>query len=353
MPSILNDDNAYWVLTSGNGMITTNVDDAANTESVLRTLLRKSFLENGEPNTVFMQLGQPAVSQNWYKTVTRPRLNVMRTWDGFDSTVDTSYFDQLSDAYLTEWVTPAGHKNTVSTITATPVQLWDYTVISDLLDAETLLPLIAAQGKELGNNAGRVIDTYIQSVLASDTDIGAIYAGTATARANLTAADTVDFDVVLKAITYISSQGVTNERIKVVMHPNVFRDFCISSSTNTWLNKVIYDDFKGIRDGFVTSIENFDLYVSANVKPFVVSGNDGFNVYPTYVLRKGAYGVSSLQTLQTFYKPYGSGGTDDPLNQRCTIWWKCAYGCATLNPFWIVRIESRAGTDYQWQEALS
>jgi hypothetical protein len=51
------------------------------------------------------------------------------------------------------------------------------------------------------------------------------------------------------------------------MHPNSFRDFCDSSSTNTWVNKVIYDNFKGIQDGYVTSIENFDIYLSANIKP--------------------------------------------------------------------------------------
>ena len=340
----LQNDNAYGSLTDINGMKTSNINAPGNQQEFLITLLRKSFLETWDTNTVFMQLGLPAASQNGYKTVTRPRLNVMRTWDDLD---------RLTEAYLTEGVTPDGHKNTVSTVTAVPQQLGDYTVISDLLDAETLLPLIAAQGRELGNNAGRVIDTYIQSKLASFTDIGVMYAGNATSRATLTASDVMDFDLVLKGVTYIISQWVTNEKVKLIMHPNVFRDFCKSSSTNTWLNKVIYDDFKGIKDGFVTSIENFDLYVSANVKPYATEiGGQTVNVYPTYCLRKGAYGVSDLQTLQTFYKPYGSGGTDDPLNQRCTIWWKCAFGCALLNKFWITRIESRATTDYQWQKVI-
>ena len=82
----------------------------------------------------------------------------------------------------------------------------------------------------------------------------------------------------------------------------IHRDFCSSSSTNTWINKVIYDNYKGIQDGYVTSVENFDVYVSANVKGILVdpdntngvvdadhpSNNDGdeFIVYPTYCLRK-------------------------------------------------------------------
>lgn len=314
---------------------TSNINASGNVENFLETLLRKSFLKNGEPSTVFMKFGTPAVSQNGYKSVTWPRLNVMKT--------------TIAQATLTEWQTPVGHDNTVSTITATPVQLGDYTTITDILDAETLLPLIAAQGEELGNNAGRIIDNYIQDCLNSDTNIGSMFAGSATSRATLTASDTMSFDLVLKAVTYLTSQGQTSERFKIVMHPNNFRDFCASSSTNTWLNKLIYEDYKGIKDGFVTSMENFDIYVSANVQPLAASG---YNVYPAYAMRSGAYGVSTLQTLQTFYKPFGSAGTTDPLNQRATIWWKCAYGCATLNPFFIVRLESRASTDYQWQVAL-
>lgn len=104
-----------------------------------------------------------------------------------------------------------------------------------------------------------------------------------------------------------------------MFHPNSFLDFAKSSSTNTWLNKTIYENFKGIEDGYVTSILNFDIYVSANVTPFAVEGDTNFNVYPIYIFRKGAYGTTSLKDLQTYFKPYGSAGTADPLDQRATI----------------------------------
>jgi N4-gp56 family major capsid protein len=187
---------------------------------------------------------------------------------------------------------------------------------------ETLLDIIARQGVELSHNAKRIIDEQIQNVLMSDATVPVIYAGEATARDELEEGDTMSFGLLLNAITYLTSQGVTNERFKVVMHPNTFRDFCDDSSTNTWINKVIYDNFKGIQDGYVTSIENFDIYLSANIKPVSVEpagGGDNFNMYPCYALRKGAYGVTSLSSLQTYYKGFGSAGTDDPLNQIATI----------------------------------
>ena len=322
---------------AANIMQTGNIDDQYNVNDFLTYLLKKSFLENGEPSTVFMRFWVKASHQG-YKSITWPRLWVMKT--------------TLEQAALTEGVTPDGHTNVVKTVTAVPVQLGDYSIISDVLDVETLLPIIAAQGRELANNAGRLVDEFIQDTLANSS-IGAMYAGSATQRSELTAADTMDLDLVLKACTYLASQGQTGERFKIIMHPNVFLDYAKSSSTNTWLNKLIYEDFKGIKDGFVTAGVNYDIYISANVKPFVVDADEDFNVYPTYAFRDGAYGVGTLQNLETFYKPFWAAGTEDPLNQRATVGWKCMYGCAVLNDLFIVRLETRAGTDYAWQESLA
>ena len=329
------DNTAVNVMQSGN----INYTAAGYTQNDFLTyLLRQSFLENGEPSTVFMRFWTKASHQG-YKSVTWPRLWVMRT--------------SLSDAALVEWVTPDGHTNVVKTVTAVPVQLGDFSIISDVLDVETLLPIIAAQGRELANNAGRLIDEYIQDTLLNSS-IGSMFAGTATSRDTLTAADTMDLDLVLKACTFLASQGQTGERFKIIMHPNVFLDYAKSSSTNTWLNKLIYEDFKGIKDGFVTAWVNYDIYVSSNVQPITVNAGEAteFKARPSYAFRDGAYGVWTLQNLQTFYKPFWAAGTEDPLNQRATVGWKCMYGCAVLNDLFIVRMESRAGTDYAWQELL-
>ena len=314
---------------------TGNINDGDNVNDFLTYLLKKSFLENGEPSTVFMRFWVKASHQG-YKSITWPRLWVMKT--------------SLAEAALTEGVTPDGHLNVVKTVTAVPVQMGDYSIISDVLDVETLLPIIAAQGRELANNAGRLIDEFIQDTL-NNSDVSVMYAGSATAPDELTAADVMDLDLILKACTYLASQGQGAERFKIIMHPNVFLDYAKSSSTNTWLNKLIYEDFKGIKDGFVTAWVNYDIYISANVKPLAVEGED-FVAWPTFAFRDGAYGVGTLQNLQTFYKPFGAAGTEDPLNQRATVGWKCMYGCAVLNDLFMVKVLTRAGTDYAWQEKI-
>ena len=177
--------------SAANLMQTSNINDVDNVNDFLTYLLKKSFLENGEPSTVFMRFGVKASHQG-YKSITWPRLGVMKT--------------SLADAALTEGVTPDGHLNVVKTVTAVPVQMGDYSIISDVLDVETLLPIIAAQGRELANNAGRLIDEFIQDTL-NNSDMSVMYAGSATAPDELTAADVMDLDLILKACTYLASQG--------------------------------------------------------------------------------------------------------------------------------------------------
>ena len=63
---------------AANIMQTSNINAVGNVNSFLTYLLKKSFLENGEPSTVFMEFGTKASHQG-YKSITWPRLGVMKT----------------------------------------------------------------------------------------------------------------------------------------------------------------------------------------------------------------------------------------------------------------------------------
>ena len=66
-------------------------------------------------------------------------------------------------------------------------------------------------------------------------------------------------------------------------------------------------------------------------------------VHATLVFGKDAYGVVDVDgkgAVQLIVKPHGSGGTNDPLDQRATVGAKVtAYAAAVLNGDWIIRIE--------------
>ena len=73
-------------------------------------------------------------------------------------------------------------------------------------------------------------------------------------------------------------------------------------------------------------------------------GFEGAKVYSTIILGANAYGVTEIEGggLQHIVKQLGSGGTNDPLNQRATVGWKAIKTAERLVESFMVRVESRA-----------
>ena len=72
------------------------------------------------------------------------------------------------------------------------------------------------------------------------------------------------------------------------------------------------------------------------------AGAEGRDVYSTLVLGKNAYGVTKAAGLglEHIFKPLGSGGTSDPLNQRSSCGWKASKAAIRLVEEYMVRIET-------------
>lgn len=84
---------------------------------------------------------------------------------------------------------------------------------------------------------------------------------------------------------------------------------------------------------------------SLNVGAIVCGQNalpDGSAVFSTLFLAQGAYGVTEVTGggLETIVKQKGSGGTEDPLDQRSSVGWKAIKTAEILNGDYIVRVES-------------
>ncbi len=71
------------------------------------------------------------------------------------------------------------------------------------------------------------------------------------------------------------------------------------------------------------------------------AGADGSAVYCTMLLAKGAYTTTSIQGLglEHIFKPKGSAGTADPLNQRSTAGWKMTKAALRKVEEYMMRIE--------------
>lgn len=79
------------------------------------------------------------------------------------------------------------------------------------------------------------------------------------------------------------------------------------------------------------------------------AGEAGRDVYLTLILGDDAYGVTEVTGggLQHIVKPLGSGGTEDPLNQRATAGWKAIKTAERLVEQYMVLVESTSTFDEQ------
>ncbi len=77
------------------------------------------------------------------------------------------------------------------------------------------------------------------------------------------------------------------------------------------------------------------------------AGKDGRDVYATLILGANAYGTTDIKGggLEHIVKQLGSGGTNDPLNQRATVGWKATKSVVRLVESFMVRIETTSSFD--------
>lgn len=72
------------------------------------------------------------------------------------------------------------------------------------------------------------------------------------------------------------------------------------------------------------------------------AGAEGRDVYSTLIFGANAYGVTEIEGLglEHIYKPLGSAGAADPLNQKATCGWKASKAAVRLVEEYMVRIET-------------
>ncbi len=77
------------------------------------------------------------------------------------------------------------------------------------------------------------------------------------------------------------------------------------------------------------------------------AGRCGRDVYATFIIGANAYGTTEIKGggLEHIVKQLGSGGTNDPLNQRATVGWKATKSAIRLVESFMIRIETASSFD--------
>ena len=239
---------------------------------------------------------------------------------------------------LTEGVTPDGQSLNVTTIEATVAQYGGYITLSDMLLLTAVDNNLVQATKLLGNQAGATLDTITREVLCGGTNV--IYSGGVASRSALTADMTLKVDDIKKAVRALKNQNAEKigDSFVAVIHPDVAYDL---TNDPAWQNVKDYDP-KDWYEGEIGRIAGVRFVETTEAKIFAGSGASSQAVYATLVLGDNAYGVTEIEGggLKHIVKQLGSGGTEDPIDQRATVGWKATKVAERLVEQFMVRIES-------------
>jgi len=323
------------------------MNTTANLPSALSEFYDRVFLTRAKPLLLFSLFGQnrPLKTKN-SKIIKFRKYNALAA----------------STTPLTEGVTPAGNDLSVTDMTATVAQYGDYIKITDMVDLTNPDPVLTEGAQVLGDQAGLSIDTLVRDVLVAGTSVA--YSN----GANRAAVNTIiDKTMIAKRVRLLKNQNA--RKISAMLSAGVgFNTTPINSAYIGFIHPDVGYTVKGLTGfvpvekypsqgqvlpGEIGSIEEVRFIESTQSPVFAGAGAAGgtavkesggnADVYATIIVAANAYGIVPLDmNAGIIVKPLGSGGTEDPLEQRATEGWKVAFTSKILNDAFMTRIESAA-----------
>ena len=302
-----------------------NTTTSSGMTAEMKTFYSKYLIENAKPALVYDQFGQKHnIPKNGGKTIEFRKYSPL----------------PKATTPLTEGVTPAGKALTVSTVTATVKQYGDFVPLTDKLLLTAIDNNLVQALDLLGAQAGATLDTVTREILMGGTSVQ--YAeGQVTSRATLTAEHKLTVKAVRLAARFLKKQNAPkiDGGYVAIIHPDIAYDIQDDPDWKEW-NKYTTSD--KMFQGEIGKIANVRFVETTEAKIFAKAGASNQDVYATLVLGANAYGTTNIEGggLETIVKQLGSGGTEDPLNQRGTAGWKATKTAVRLVEQFMVRVET-------------
>lgn len=252
---------------------------------------------------------------------------------------------------LTEGVTPEGSQLSVTDITASTAQYGDYVTITDKVSMETQDPILTETIEIQGDQAKDTLDQLTRDVLAAGTSV--FYANGVAGRSSVAAnVATADYRKIARSLAKNGAKKIT----RIVSATDGVGTTPIDACYIAIISPETYYDLKGNSDfvpvrkypkpdqameGEVGSLDEFRFIMTNNAKVFAGAGSGGVAVHVDIILAANAYGISRIsgEALKSIFKPLGSGGSNDPLDQRQTQGWKGTFVAKRLNELFMYRYE--------------
>ena len=319
-PAVLN-------LFDSNVQVTTQTGDGKELSPEMRTFYSDYLIDMAEPELVHDQFGQKhPIPVGGGKTIQFRRYSALPAVP--------------ADMALAEGVTPDGQNIDVSTVESTVIQYGGYIALSDMLLLTAIDNNLVQATQLIGAQAGRIGDQVTREVINAGTNVQ-YCEGQVDSREALTKDHVLTVDAIRRAVRMlkIMNAPTINGYYAGIIHPDCSYDLM---NDEKWVNVKTYSDPEDIYQGEIGRIERVRFVETADAKIWEKAGADGTNVYSTLIIGANAYGVTELTGggLQHIVKQLGSGGTEDPLDQRATVGWKLAKTAEILVDEYMVRIET-------------
>jgi N4-gp56 family major capsid protein len=255
---------------------------------------------------------------------------------------------------LTEGVTPSGSQLSITNITASTSQYGDYVTFTDKVEMETQDPLLTVNSEILGDQAADTFDQLTRDVLAAGTSV--FYANGVGGRGSVAAnVALADYRKIARAMRKNKARKIT----KMITGSDQVGTTPVRASYVALVSPDTHYDLKGLESsGFIPvhkypssmtlldeneigSLDEFRFVETPNGKIFAGAGSGSVDVHADVILADQAYGISRINghSMEMIYKPLGSAGTADPLNQRQTQGWKATFVAYRLNESFMYRYE--------------
>jgi N4-gp56 family major capsid protein len=257
--------------------------------------------------------------------------------------VRSTHFTTVTAA-LTEGVNPTAVGFTSENVSAEVSEYGHSTKITSLFQLTTIDTGLENKSKELGEHAGRSLDTILRDVIVAGATKQ--YAGSKTAATAVNSTDTfsvVELRRAKKTLFDNAAPTFENGMYRGIIDSTAEYQLQGDTATGNWINVNIYNDGKNaelVKKGVLGRLFGIDLIPTNNAPQYGI-GPSSTNVgYVSVIGGKGAVAEVDIAGSGSSYiivKESGAQDTSNPLNMYSTMAWKVdAYAAKVLNANWVI-----------------
>lgn len=246
-----------------------------------------------------------------------------------------------------EGVPTTAQSMTATNVTGSTAQYDAAVSISDILAYTSFGDVMKAAVERLAYNAGLSIDTVVRNVISTAGTFQQNSAGTIAAAAwtSIPATATFNINAVRKANRTLQRNDAMQQsdgNWVSVIHPDVLFDLQADTSTGGWIdaNKYTEGNASRLMNGEVGKLMGVRFLETSNAYVRGAGVTASASIYVTNFFGRDAFGVTELQNLKTYVKPFGSAGSADPTDKVATAGWKTLFGAAPLNSDFFVNVHT-------------